>query len=536
MRRLLSALVCFSSILAVPARGFALIQPYCSAQVTCTGGTPITQQIPWPGLSHPEIVPIFWGSYWNTGTSPSQGHMLGVLQYLANGPYFGALGQYGPSGAGVGPVRISPMAPINTGAVPATVTQTDVGNLVNSMIASQAVPPPAAGVSIMYLVFLPPGTTSSPGNDINYTWTTSAGVAYNTGWVHDDPVGIAHEIAESITGNVGVTNCTYHDGSAANQIADICGCWTEMQQGGTQKVQAYWSAADDACVIPEAWNGVYEYSGSGSTWTQVGGAVRQIYAGASSSGTCTTPPCLIATDTSDNVMAYSGTPLSWSTIGGPGAMFSVGQGWLMGIAPDTSYVARYTTSSGWTTVGSNCSGVYSGAFDLCTEYSGAPALYQPATNTWTGVGGPAAQLVVGPSWAAALDWRNRSAFLLPPGGNGSSWIATNHAASELFVGGLQTLAGRDLTSAEGVSAMTTSYTHGAYVPNAWQSVGGAGNDFALYGSSSAPLVGLNPDQSAIFHETAPIESPPSSWSQIRGATGRLVGQGAKLYATGPVMY
>jgi hypothetical protein len=77
MDRILFPLACALLVLAAPARAHALVKPLCST-VTCQGGAPAVS-VGLGGLSHPEIIPIFWGQYWNAptdvtvccGTSPT---------------------------------------------------------------------------------------------------------------------------------------------------------------------------------------------------------------------------------------------------------------------------------------------------------------------------------------------------------------------------------------------------------------------------------------------------------------------------------
>ena len=58
--------------------------------------------------------------------------------------------------------------------------------------------------------------------------------------------------------------------------------------------------------------GVWGYDGSGTSWTQVGGAASAIYGGGYG---------LVATSPSTgDLFRYLGTPNNWEQIGGPGAL------------------------------------------------------------------------------------------------------------------------------------------------------------------------------------------------------------------------
>jgi hypothetical protein len=101
---------------------------------------------------------------------------------------------------------------------------------------------------------------------------------------------------------------------------------------------------------------VWAYSGSGTSWTQIGGAASQIYAGSSTGDTY-----LVATSPSTgDLLLYSGTPMQWKQIGGPGAAFAV--------IPDSAVVGLTP----------NRDGVF---------------VYDGSGTSWTQIGGPASQIV-----------------------------------------------------------------------------------------------------------------------------------------------
>jgi hypothetical protein len=70
--------------------------------------------------------------------------------------------------------------------------------------------------------------------------------------------------------------------------------------------------------------GVWQYDGSGTSWTQVGGPAGQIYGGGYG---------LVATNPSNgDIWRYLGTPNKWQQIGGPGAAFTVTGDTVFGLA------------------------------------------------------------------------------------------------------------------------------------------------------------------------------------------------------------
>jgi hypothetical protein len=384
------------------------------------------------------------------------------------------------------------------------------------------VPGPAQFADILYMVFVPPGFTQIDYNDggtcNSNCGSTYNGRPYNMAWVNGDVAGMTHEMAESIAGNVGVTNCTYNsNGAIANQIADICGCYSEAQLGG--QYAAYWSQADGQCVIPEGWLNVYQYNGSPNNWTEIkSGAVRQIYAGGYG---------LVATDTNDNLDLYSGTPLNWTQIGGPGSMFGVGSGGLtvVGLTPDTSAVWVYNGSGeGWTKIGGGASSVYEGEYVLATDYGGNPWRFNVSSGAWAEIGGASDQFAVNTSGVVALSLNHQGVWTNATGASGG-WSQIGNAASELFLG-----VGKDIAVTALAASKDVSYEIG---PNNWVHQGAPGNMFAI--SSAGQLFGLNPNRSAVFQSTnTNVSNPP--WTQVGGSASRLVGHGNKLYATGGIQY
>jgi hypothetical protein len=522
-------------VVATPGAAHAFKAPLCST-VTCTGGAPNVSIGASGGLNHPEIVPIFWGSYWNTGTNPSRGQMIGSLQAAVNGAYLSVLGQYGAGGTVIGPARMVPTAPTYTATTPAghcnngsacngltcsdgsLCGYNDVSKVINTMIGNHAVPGPAPHADILYMVFVPPGFTSfdvNVGGVCDGTCGSYNGDGYDLAWVNGDVLGLDHELVEAISNNVGISNCTYTSSPQfrANQVADLCGCYSESQSGGP--FPAYWSQADGACVIPEGWLNVYQYNNSPNSWTQVmNGVVRQIYAGGNG---------LIATDTNDNLLLYSGTPQQWTQIGGPGAMFAIGAGGgsdIVGLTPNAGAVSRYNGSS-WQQIGGPASAVYAGSLTVATDYDGNPHVYSPSAGSWTQIGGPSDQFIVGGAGLVALSL-DHGGIWINSAGTLSAWTQIGDAASELFVGG------SDIASTALAAQKDVSYENG---PFNWLHQGAPGNMFAIIGNGK--LFGLNPWRTGVFQSNnTGVVSPP--WTQVGGPASRLVGHGHSLYATGGI--
>jgi hypothetical protein len=516
--------------------------PLCS-NVTCTGKKALpTLSYGSGGLAHPEIVPIFWGSSWNSG--PDRGQMVGAIQWMVNSAYLGALNQYGvTAGTTVGPARMVPTAPIYTGTKVAAplcangdsctvggpactdksacdVPASAVDKTIDALIGSGQVPGPAANTDMLYVVFVPKGDTQA---DYNGTATCSSacgstykGLSYSMAMVLDgDSAGLAHEIVEAITGNVYDTNCKYTTGGNANQIGDLCGCDTEAMMTSTGNpiyAAAYWSDQDSSCVIPEGWDGISTYDFY--NWTEVySGTVRQVVAGKFG---------VVATDTNDNLVGVTGLS---GTIGGPGAMFAVGDSSLLALAPDAGAVWEYASGT-WTQVGGPATSVLSGGYKVATDYAGQPWVFDG--SSWINVGGPSDQFLVNHAGIVALSIDHDGVWL-DGDGTASGWTNIGGAAEEIFVGRDHGIAETQLASTGNVSYYSGSGT-------LWYAQGGPGNSFAL--TLDDYFFGLNRWRNGIYVSSDTATTYPS-WINVGSAAGRLVARsdsGGGLYATGGVVY
>jgi hypothetical protein len=89
---------------------------------------------------------------------------------------------------------------------------------------------------------------------------------------------------------------------------------------------------------------VVQYSGTGMSWTKIGGPASKLYGG-DFGLVATRPP-------NGDLYRYLGAPDKWERIGGPGAQFAVGRDTVYGLTPDKTAVNRYTGSgTSWTQIG-----------------------------------------------------------------------------------------------------------------------------------------------------------------------------------------
>jgi hypothetical protein len=565
--RPVASLLVLSSLLVLfltPRLLQATTTTYCQTgnfSMTCTGGAPTLQVNNSGGLSHPEIVPIFWGTTWGTGTDRDM--MMGALQTLVSGPYFGALSQYGANGQGVELPRVTSVSAIqattptltcSSGASCSTTNPcadkslcgaADAIKVINGLIGSNAIPGPMVNTPTLdkiYLLVVPSNWTGPEYNAPGTCDSTCGGLEtasqYHFALVQDqDTAAMSHELVESIAGNVSVTGCEYFNNSLnqfsnnnlfqttatnINQIADPC-CFNETQSG--YQVAAYWSQKDGRCVIPEAWPGVWKFDGASSSWTQIADfEVRQAYSAGD---------VVIVTDKTDNLLTYGGVPNAWTKIGGPGAMFGIvpqlmgtnGYG-VVGIDPVVSGISIYSSSTGsWSSAGLLSGGVnavYGGTNPLATDATGA--LWMKGAFGWSRMGDPADQFV----------GTSIGVLSVPPGKgvinqlSSSGWVPVeNFPVTEIFGNPASSLAaftGNDST--RDVSAGTLNVTPGTN----WAGQGRLGNMFAV----GNEFFELAPDRSAIFESTNAAASFPPFTDIRTTPTGRLIGanNSGGLYATG----
>lgn len=246
-------------------------------------------------------------------------------------------------------------------------------------------------------------------------------------------------------------------------------------------------------------SGVFQWNGSGSSWTQIGGPAGDIFAGGAS---------LFATNPSTgNIYRYNGTPNSWSQVGGPGYMFALSNDALYGLAPDRSGVFRWNGSgNAWTKIGGPASHLYAGGAGLfaTNPSTGNIYRYNGTPNSWSQVGGPGFTFAVSdnalfglaPDQSGVLQWN----------GSGTAWTQIGGPASYLYGGGSGLLA---VSPGSG-----NVYLYGG-TPNNWRQVGGPGYTFCSTGNS---WFGLAPNQDGVFKWSG----SGTGWSRIGGPADLIV--------------
>jgi hypothetical protein len=518
-------------------------------------------------LAHPDVAPIFWGDYW-TSNPLQRGQTLAYIQHFLNGPFLDGLREYGlsyGSTGGFSKARMSARAPIRADRMSAFTTQ-DVAIMVNKMIGANLVAPPRPGVDMVYTVFIEPGQVPSdvPANSGGYndpeTCTSDCGsyngrnytiaVIYSMNAFTQGSYAFrfTHELEEAITENLNFDCGT----PEVTQISDICECHAP---GGDhpfatfyEYAQPYWSAQQGKCVVPDSWFAPMYWDGAPNAWTAALAPSPFVQLATGDVGTnCFDPSCtnLVVMAELNKVYLYNADLNTWTDISptSPGpqfSMLSVGDGWILGLNASANLVYRWDARTRiWTQLpalanGLNFTTIASGAFDIATDEGGSPWEY--SGGAWVSAGTPGDQFVVGQNWAAKLAPGFEDVKLWPGYG---SWIDLHHVGTELYIGGSQSLAIRDMTSQEGLLAMTTSFSNGQYTANPWNVLSSsAESSVALFGRSPAQVARLPLAEENIQLDYDPIGSGVY-WDWIGPSTptaNHLIGHSARLLLTGSPHY
>ncbi|HLY90325.1 MAG TPA: hypothetical protein VKQ27_15190 [Acetobacteraceae bacterium] len=199
---------------------------------------------------------IFWGGAWNQpATNPSVATIVAAARSILGGPYMAGLRQYGIRRCGFGGSSV-----VTSPGPPATYQDDDIRDLVWRLIDSGQFPEPDdSGGRIIYMVFMPPGTTYGPGGirgkhlvasdfdfpaDIDHAW---AGFVLFNGLTTILST-FTHELVEMCTDP---ESDAWHV-TGNQEIGDVCNAVDGPLNG--VNVQSYWSAEDNACLIPTAYS------------------------------------------------------------------------------------------------------------------------------------------------------------------------------------------------------------------------------------------------------------------------------------------
>lgn len=207
-------------------------------------------------LDHVHVQLVFWGAAWGQGASPSMGDVTSAVAKILAGTYMSALSQYRNIQRGT----LLGSTAVTTSNPPNPFSDSDVSNLVESLLQQGRFPGPATDSQILPIVVMPQGVSSQNaafiGEHTYYTSSSNQGLRCHFAWVTNSGTLnsitsiLSHELVESCTDPEG-TAILGNPGTCSQggwcEIGDVC-YTTGISNGVT--VQAYWSQRDGACIIP----------------------------------------------------------------------------------------------------------------------------------------------------------------------------------------------------------------------------------------------------------------------------------------------
>jgi hypothetical protein len=250
----------------VPPEGFVAhgVSPMPGAPtpvLTNHGGTVLTSV---------QVVTIYWGTEWSTGTNaalPAQ--VDGFFDFILSSSVIDLLGEYSlpgkniGHGSRIGSVKITNSEPGTTTASGRLVTDAQIQTALQGWINAKTVP--AVTANTLYFVYLPPNCVSdgpsgngasckqfcgyhdSFGSGIYYAvipFANCSGCVFPGNFLDTLTEVSSHELCEAITDP---TLGTWWDPNSGNEIGDICNRQTVRL--GNYLVQTEWSNSQTSCSI-----------------------------------------------------------------------------------------------------------------------------------------------------------------------------------------------------------------------------------------------------------------------------------------------
>jgi hypothetical protein len=209
-------------------------------------------------LSQAHLQLIYWGSAWsNRLTTPAMADVTDAVANILAGPYMSRLSQY----RGVGPAVLRGTTLVDTSNPPNPFSDQNVKDLVSNLIDAGTLPEPDdEGTQIVYCVVMPPMVNFVNGNVIGeHTYDTDYDFPFDfdkmwIAWVTNNGTLdsltriFSHELAEVCTDPEGDGfQVAPSNPNSWNEIGDICSSTGRING---VLVQSYWSASDNACVVP----------------------------------------------------------------------------------------------------------------------------------------------------------------------------------------------------------------------------------------------------------------------------------------------
>lgn len=210
-----------------------------------------------PVLNQARISLVFWGSAWSSAaTSPTAQQFASAITDIVAGPWGTQLNQY----HGIGPSAVDQLVIYTSSDPPAHFVENDIKSFVDARINDGTVIAASQAVQRIYAVILPTGHSSADttfvGRHQNYFRQNGTAVYY--AWITNDgtltggnsiPKVFSHELAEALSDpDVTTGPLTITLNNDGDEIGDVCNN-TFMTVNGHAE-EAYWSQADQRCVIP----------------------------------------------------------------------------------------------------------------------------------------------------------------------------------------------------------------------------------------------------------------------------------------------
>jgi len=220
-----------------------------------------------PIIGSVEVVPIYWGAAWASGTNAQLASQLDeFFDFIVTSAYLDLLREYSTAttqiryGRRVASARVAGSEPGTVTPSGRQVTDAQIGAALQALIANNTVP--ATTANTVYFIFLPPNVTSLLGdgsqscakfcgyhNHIGGLYYAVIPFANCSGCVFPGDIldtlteVVSHELAEAITDPA--LNAWWDP--INDEIGDICNRQTTRVNGFL--VQTEWSNARKACVV-----------------------------------------------------------------------------------------------------------------------------------------------------------------------------------------------------------------------------------------------------------------------------------------------
>jgi hypothetical protein len=209
-----------------------------------------------PVLQHVQVFLVLWGSAWNNNPDPTPESIANAATRILYGPYMSGLAQYGVGGGSLIGWKVIPSPdPLDP------FSDSDVQAFVLKELGAGTLPVPTQDNQILFAVIMPRLLLGSDTSLIGeHKFVTFKGLKVPCAWVMNNgldfvTVVFSHELIEACSDpNVNRTIVQGGPGSACPntdgnncEIGDVCSS-TDLVVG--VRVQSYWSAKDNACVVP----------------------------------------------------------------------------------------------------------------------------------------------------------------------------------------------------------------------------------------------------------------------------------------------